>query len=125
MQQKNRKKQTGELSGVTTSTLDFVSKKLMIEVEDDKQLPSIVEQATQIVNRLEPDVEVIKEDSLAKGTLHEDHRKAEMRSKILRISIGGILTGIAAFCSISISVRLFFICSSVHSHWRRNCCSSH
>jgi Cd2+/Zn2+-exporting ATPase len=94
-------KQTGELSGVTTSTLDFVSKKLMIEVEDDKQLPSIVEQATQIVNRLEPDVEVIEEDSLAKGTLHEDHRKAEMRSKILRISIGGILTGIAAFAPLA------------------------
>lgn len=94
-------KQTGELSGVTTSTLDFVSKKLMIEVEDDKQLPSIVEQATQIVNRLEPDVEVIEEDRLAKGTLHEDHRKAEMRSKILRISIGGILTGIAAFAPLA------------------------
>lgn len=89
--------QIGELSGVVSSTVDFVTKKLVIEAEDAGQLPQLIEQATQIIKRLEPDVEVVQEENLPQGGAQDDQGAAQMRRNIARLSVGAILTGIAAF----------------------------
>lgn len=103
--------QTGELPGVVNSTVDFVTKKLVIEAEDPGKLPQLVEQATQIIKRLEPDVEVMQEESMPRGEAQDDHGAAQMQRNIARLSIGAILTGIAAFAPLQFpfDLALFFI----------------
>lgn len=48
-----------KLPGVTAATLNFMTTKLTIEAERE-DLPAIVQKATEIVNKYEPDVVVTK-----------------------------------------------------------------
>lgn len=54
--------QTKSLEGVNNATVDFVSKKLTIEVVDKKEFNRILEEVTAIVKRIEPDVKVVDTD---------------------------------------------------------------
>ena len=54
--------QTKNLEGVNNATIDFVSKKLTIEVADKKEFNRILQEVTTIVKRIEPDVKVIDAD---------------------------------------------------------------
>lgn len=98
--------QTGKLSGVVSSTVDFVTKKLVIEAEDAGKLPQLIEQATEIIKRLEPDVEVVQEESMPRRRNQDDQGAAQMRRNIVRLAIGAILTGIAAFAPLQFPFEL-------------------
>lgn len=45
----------GKLSGVNTSSINFITTKLTIEAEDEK-MPGIIEAAKAIIKKLEPDI---------------------------------------------------------------------
>jgi Cd2+/Zn2+-exporting ATPase len=47
--------------------VDFVSKKLIIEANSKQELKRIIEEATAIVKRIEPDVEVVDEEQKRKS----------------------------------------------------------
>lgn len=53
-------KLTNGLEGVTSANLDFVTKKLKIDVEDEEDIRRILETTKGIINRLEPGVKVIQ-----------------------------------------------------------------
>ncbi|MCP8970022.1 heavy metal translocating P-type ATPase [Ectobacillus ponti] len=92
-------RQTGELAGMASSTLDFVSKRLILEAEDRRQLPELVKQATAIVKKLEPHVEVVPEE--ARKPEEHDHGAGELRRSLARLSAGAVLTGMAAFAPLA------------------------
>lgn len=48
-----------KIPGVTSATVNFMTTRMTLEAERE-DMPAIVEQATAIVKRLEPDVEVTK-----------------------------------------------------------------
>ncbi|MFD3448406.1 heavy metal translocating P-type ATPase [Microbacteriaceae bacterium 4G12] len=98
-----------QIPGVITSTVDFVTKKLIIEVADQNQLSTIVKQATAVVKRLEPDVEVEETDHSI--SVDHDHGSSEMKRMIIRLITGALLTGIAAFTPMSsiLQIALFVI----------------
>ena len=50
------------IDGVNNATVDFVSKKLTIEVADKKEFNRIVGDVTSIVKKIEPDVKVVDTD---------------------------------------------------------------
>ena len=52
--------QTQSLEGVNSATVDFVSKKLTIEVIDKKEFGRILGEVTTIVSKLEPDVKIVE-----------------------------------------------------------------
>jgi len=54
--------QTKGIDGVNDATVDFVSKKLTIEVADKKEFNRIVGDVTSIVKKIEPDVKVVDAD---------------------------------------------------------------
>ena len=54
--------QTQSLEGVSSATIDFVSKKLTIEAVDKQEFGKILGEVTAIVNKLEPDVKIIDTD---------------------------------------------------------------
>ncbi|WP_042349421.1 heavy metal translocating P-type ATPase [Bacillus massiliigorillae] len=98
-----------QLDGISSSTVDFVSKKLVIETNS-----SINQIETAVINQvkaLEPDIDVVpdsKEDS--HGHSH-DHDNGSTKKMLSRIGIGIVLMGIGMFASISETAKfiLFFI----------------
>lgn len=48
-----------KISGVTSANVNFMTTKMVIEA-DDVRMPDIISEATVIVKKLEPDVEVRK-----------------------------------------------------------------
>lgn len=94
----------GKLEGVTSSTVDFVSKKLIMEASNPDQLDQLENEATKIVKKLEPEVEVISEsrkhdDGHAHGHDH-DHGNENTKKMFARLGIGAVLAGIAMFAPV-------------------------
>jgi Cd2+/Zn2+-exporting ATPase len=80
-------KLTNDIIGVDNATLDFVSKKLKVNIEEEKQSNSIIAEIKAIVKKLEPDVVVIEKDQHKHSHDHGDVKKSE----IIKIIFGGIL----------------------------------
>ena len=51
-----------EMPTVSAATVDFVSKKLRIEVANKRELETTVANITNVVQKLEPDVKVVREE---------------------------------------------------------------
>ena len=51
-----------EMPTVSAATVDFVSKKLRVEVANKRELETTVANITNVVQKLEPDVKVVREE---------------------------------------------------------------
>ncbi len=80
--------QIKNLPGVNSATVDFVSKKLIIEAES-KQLDTIIGQATAIVKSIEPDVNLVSEEN--KGKTKNNNTEKASKKKIMQIAVSGAL----------------------------------
>lgn len=85
--------QVRNLAGVKSSTMDFMSKKLIIEVASKQELEQIVKEATAIINRLEPDVKVMEHEEgiKAKEKKEEAVEDNSNKKEIIKLAIGGVL----------------------------------
>ena len=83
--------QVKNLSGVRSSTVDFVNKKLIIEADSNHEMKRIVEEATAIVNKLEPDVKVIDNGGESKSERKVDESSEEVgyKKEIIQLTVGG------------------------------------
>ncbi|MEK4910995.1 heavy metal translocating P-type ATPase [Bacillus sp. FSL E2-8887] len=99
-----------EMPTVSEATVDFVSKKLRVEVANKRELESTVQNIKNVVQKLEPDVKVVREEE--KGHDHDhDHGDGNVKKMIGRLVVGGILTGIAALAGLPqmITIPLFVL----------------
>ncbi|MGG0720938.1 heavy metal translocating P-type ATPase [Bacillus mycoides] len=99
-----------EMPTVSEATVDFVSKKLRVEVTNKRELESTVQNIKNVVQKLEPDVKVVREEE--KGHDHgHDHGDGNVKKMIGRLVVGGILTGIAALAGLPqmITIPLFVL----------------
>ena len=82
-------KKVGELKEVDNAALDFMSQKLTIE---SNKIDEAIKKAVQIINKTEPEVEVIRESNRV-------HDHSHNKNKIITVALGavlfvaGILTG--------------------------------
>jgi Cd2+/Zn2+-exporting ATPase len=88
---------SNEIDGVSEANLDFVSKKLKVNLNEDDKIDIIKEDIKAIINRLEPDVIVI--DKADKSTSHDDHNHHHdhgdvTKKEIVKLIISGILFGL-------------------------------
>ncbi|MGI0534381.1 cadmium-translocating P-type ATPase [Bacillus pfraonensis] len=101
-----------EMPTVSNATVDFVSKKLKIEVANEKELGTTVQDIKNIVQKLEPDVKVVREEKTGHDHGHRhDHGEGNVKKMIWRLAIGGVLTGIAALAGLPqmMTIPLFVI----------------
>ncbi|MGR3776804.1 heavy metal translocating P-type ATPase [Bacillus paramycoides] len=99
-----------EIPTVSEATVDFVSKKLRVEFANKRELESTVQDIKNVVQKLEPDVKVVREEE--KGHDHgHDHGDGNVKKMIGRLVVGGILTGIAALAGLPqmITIPLFVL----------------
>ena len=87
-------KLTNEIEGVSSAKLDFVTKKLKVDVINDNEKDSIKNNIMKIVKRLEPDVEVLdinhEQGHEHKHDHNHDHGAMD-KMDIIRIGVGLIL----------------------------------
>jgi len=81
-------KEVNSLDGVSSATVDFVSRKLTIEVDQKRDLPRVVEQASKIAVQIESGIKVVenedkKEESREDGGIR--------KSKAIQLGIGAAL----------------------------------
>ena len=81
-------KEVNSLKGVSSATVDFVTRKLTIEVNHKPDLQRIVEQASEVAMRIESGIKVVESEDKK-----EEKREADGidKSKVIRFSIGTIL----------------------------------
>lgn len=85
--------QVKNISGVRSSTLDFMAKKLIIEADSNHEMKRIVDEATAIVNKLEPDVKVIDNGTESKSEKKVDEASEEVsyKKEFIQLGVGGVL----------------------------------
>ncbi|MGF9964804.1 heavy metal translocating P-type ATPase [Bacillus rhizoplanae] len=100
-----------EIPAVASASVDFVSKKLRVEVANKKELETTIENIKEIVQRLEPEVKVVPEKEQTEHDHSHDHGEAGMKKMIWRLSIGAIFTVVAALASLPqiVTIPLFVI----------------
>ncbi len=75
-----------KLEGVKNAEIDFVSQKITVEAADNKLFPAILRQTSDIVKKIEPDIQVsLVEDTTSKDTTIKDSRDAAKRQLLKRI----------------------------------------
>lgn len=86
-------KLTNELQGVDNATLDFINKKLKVNVKDEDKASDITDEIKGIVKRLEPHVEVKVKDEDKRHSHHEHNHDKDgtEKTEIIKLIIGGIL----------------------------------
>lgn len=94
-------KEVGRLEKVSSSTVDFVSKKLIVETSDSTQWDRIETATKKIVKRLEPDVEVVSDSDKKKQGQGDDHGNSNTKRLLIRLGIGAILAGTAMFAPLT------------------------
>lgn len=106
-------KEVGKLDGVASASVDFVSKKLVVKSANN-HLQEIQEQATKVVQRMEPHVHVVpleKEKNHHHAHSHDhshDHGAGNTQKMIVRLSVGTIVAGIGLFAPFSVPLEFLF-----------------
>ena len=109
-------KLSGEVEGVESTNLDFITKKLKLEIAEKSDKKEIINKIKSIINRLEPDVVV--RDSSIESKITDDKDLEESKRKeyfnIWRIIISGILFLSAYIFKLEASSRfLIFLASYI------------
>jgi len=100
-------KEVKALPGVKDASVDFVSKKLTIEVNNKRELNAIIEKASKIASQIESGIKVVEETPEKQD--HDDNEGLNKR-KLMRLGLGAILFFIAILFKFSFWVEfgLFF-----------------
>jgi len=91
------------ISGVKFASVDFVTKKLMIEVEHKRNLERVVAEASALATRIESGIEVLDPDQAEINQGSEDRIKI---GKIIRLGIGAAVFVIALIFSFAFYLEL-------------------
>ncbi len=83
-------KAVNSLDGVSSATVDFVSRKLTIEVDQKRDLSKVVEQASKIAVQIESGIKVV-ENQDKKEESKEDEDGGIKKSKAIQLGIGAAL----------------------------------
>lgn len=107
-------RESNNIDGVKSATVDFISTKLIMEIDDSSKQNAIVDNVKKIVKRIEPDVNVVVIDSKDKVSKSKDKEVEEEnnKSEIIRLAIGAIIFLIATAMKFSNSVELLLYLAS-------------
>lgn len=77
-----------QLDGVKLATVDFATKKLILEVQDKHRLAEVVDETKRTIKRIEPDIKF--GDESHDGHDH-DHGGGINKGKIIRVAVGALI----------------------------------
>lgn len=101
-------RESNNIDGVKSAIVDFISTKLIMEIEDSSKQSDIIDEVKNIVKRIEPDVNVVvidSKDSQSKSK-NEEVEEENNKGEIIRLIIGALIFGIATVMKFSNSIEL-------------------
>ncbi len=100
--------QIKKLSGVESATVDFVSKKIILEVNNKDELDKIIEQSSVIIKRIEPGIRIVGEEEATKENMAkiQEEEADNNKQEIIKLGIGGILFFLGLILNLSHWVEL-------------------
>ncbi|WP_026889433.1 heavy metal translocating P-type ATPase [Clostridium beijerinckii] len=101
-------RESNNIDGVKSALVDFISTKLIIEIEDSAKENAIIDNVKRIVKRIEPDVNVVVIDGINKSAMSKSEKveNDNDKSEIIRLAIGALIFGIATISKFSNSIEL-------------------
>ncbi|KXG73945.1 Cadmium, zinc and cobalt-transporting ATPase [Thermotalea metallivorans] len=85
-------KEIKNLAGVKFASVDFVSKRLVIEANSKQELSRILDEAAKIINRIEPHVHMVDESKPKTGAGKAEKQSSKNNKKeMVRLALGGTL----------------------------------
>ncbi|HZJ99831.1 MAG TPA: heavy metal translocating P-type ATPase [Tissierellaceae bacterium] len=100
-------RESNNIDGVKSAVVDFVATKLILEIENPSKENEIINKIKDIVNKFEPDVDVILlEDrkNISKEHSHEDGNSS-IKSEIIKFALGAIIFALAIVMDLTDSVK--------------------
>ncbi|MFA5635236.1 MAG: heavy metal translocating P-type ATPase [Anaerovoracaceae bacterium] len=92
------------LPSVETARVDFVSKKLTLEIHNEDEMHSIIEKVSIIADRIEPGVKIVEEAHEEHGG--HDHGETIEKSRLILLAIGALLFFAAIFVKLPFQAEL-------------------
>ncbi|KOA19737.1 cadmium, zinc and cobalt-transporting ATPase [Clostridium homopropionicum DSM 5847] len=85
-------REANKISGVDKATVDFVSKKLIVNLDHNSDFNRILNEAANIVKMIEPEVKVINRED-TKAEKHHSHEDSDegYKEEIFKIAVGLVL----------------------------------
>ncbi len=91
--------------GVQRASLDFISRKLALEIEASISMPGIIEKIESIVKRVEPDVKVVQKSSeIQAETISQQDNHFKLQT--IKLIIGGALFAVALILDLAHELEL-------------------
>ncbi|MFT8312762.1 MAG: HAD-IC family P-type ATPase [Clostridium sp.] len=94
--------------GVSSANIDFVSKKLTLEIENENEIIRILEEAKSIVKKIEPDVKIIDTSITNINTEADEEDNFSKKIKFVALAVGIILYIVTFFLADSSNVKIIF-----------------
>lgn len=107
-------RESNNIDGVKSATVDFMRAKLIMEIEDHSKQDHIVDNVKEIVKRIEPDVNVVEiniKDNKIKSKDQESEEESN-KSEIIRFAIGALIFGVATVMKFPNTVELLLYLAS-------------
>lgn len=95
-------KHVNSMDGVTAASVDFVSKKLMVEAPNANILQRIVSDVSISIPKIEPDIEVV----LEQNSIADENQGLGLKMLIARLSAGFILGAIALIFNLGAAIEI-------------------
>lgn len=98
--------QLNKIEGVNRATIDFVSKRLIIEVNNSKEFNRILDEAKVIIKNIEPYVSVVDNEVYKTSNKEKKIEKENHKKEILKILISAALLAIGLVSKLPTMVEL-------------------
>lgn len=87
-----------KIKGIHAANINFVTKTLTLEIGEINKIEKLTEAITEIVKRIEPDVNVVILEGKGKAvnSKSEESEKESDKSQLIRLAVGTIIFGAAA-----------------------------
>ena len=99
------------IKGVESASVNFATKKLLLEVSSEEEYHSIFEEVNIVVKKIEPNVKIVAEDEKKKQVNSSPDEGKNNKKIPIKLIIGAVLFGIAIVFKFSTTIEfiLFFI----------------
>jgi Cd2+/Zn2+-exporting ATPase len=101
-------KESSNLAGVRSVSVDFISQKLNLEIDNPSKQDTIIEKVKEIVKRIEPNVTVVVLEGKDKkiNNKSDETQEENDKSKIIRLIVGAAIFGLATALKLSNTLEL-------------------
>jgi Cd2+/Zn2+-exporting ATPase len=99
------------LPGVRAASLDFMSRKLKIEVNQPKDFDRVINQLDEIINKIEPGINIVEEEYPGVGHQEDTGKEDKSKKELIRLCVGAVLFALALFPweAVSLKFALFVL----------------